>query len=364
MVREAAEPVAGRLLRDGWLADRSAHRALHRIVRLYRAVGDRSAVRAAMDPGAARIERSIVANAALLVRPHPFNVEGWLTADFANLGPVAIFLARGSRPHPDTARASFFDSLYYASAIVGVNTSAMVEAAILGKPVMSLLMEEFAATQKGTLHFHYLLPENGGFLSSPARWTSMSGSSSRRFGIRMCRVPRHTRSFDPSCAREGLTCRARRCWPTRSSVPRINRARRCVIRSAPACFASPSFPWPCSCASWNLAAATACCRAKDSRRRGTALGTIRAASCGRLSFALRARCCGPSVASPRSRGAPSVGSSTGASPRRVAVSGSFGICDIRWPSGSGVMARPEPLMKILFLAPAFHLFPEFRIGAA
>ena len=40
----------------------------------------------------------------------------------------------------------------------------MVEAAILGKPVLSLLTEEFAATQKGTLHFHYLLPENGGFL--------------------------------------------------------------------------------------------------------------------------------------------------------------------------------------------------------
>jgi hypothetical protein len=114
------------------------------------------ALRASSDP--------IVANAALLVRPHPFNVEGWLTADFTNLGPVAIFPGARFTPSSDTARASFFDSLYYASAIVGVNTSAMVEAAILGKPVMSLLMEEFAATQKGTLHFHYLLPENGGFL--------------------------------------------------------------------------------------------------------------------------------------------------------------------------------------------------------
>jgi hypothetical protein len=54
--------------------------------------------------------------------------------------------------------------LYFASAIVGVNTSAMVEAAILGKPVLSLMTDDFAATQQGTLHFHYLLPENGGFL--------------------------------------------------------------------------------------------------------------------------------------------------------------------------------------------------------
>jgi hypothetical protein len=40
----------------------------------------------------------------------------------------------------------------------------MIEAAILGKPVLSMLSEEFSSTQTGTIHFHYLLPENGGFL--------------------------------------------------------------------------------------------------------------------------------------------------------------------------------------------------------
>ena len=100
----------------------------------------------------------------MLIRPHPFNVEGWQTTDFADLGPVAIFPNARFTPSADSARTSFFDSLYYASAIVGVNTSAMVEAAILGKPVLSLMTGEFAATQQGTLHFHYLLPENGGFL--------------------------------------------------------------------------------------------------------------------------------------------------------------------------------------------------------
>ena len=114
------------------------------------------ALRASSDP--------ILANAAVLIRPHPFNVEGWLTTDFSDLGAVSIFPGARFTPSSDEARTSFFDSLYFASAIVGVNTSAMIEAAILGKPVMSLLMEEFAATQKGTLHFHYLLPENGGFL--------------------------------------------------------------------------------------------------------------------------------------------------------------------------------------------------------
>jgi hypothetical protein len=114
------------------------------------------ALRASADP--------LLADAAILIRPHPFNVDGWQTTDFSDLGPVSIFPNGRFTPSADTARTSFFDSLYFASAIVGVNTSAMVEAAILGKPVMSLLTEEFAATQKGTLHFHYLLPENGGFL--------------------------------------------------------------------------------------------------------------------------------------------------------------------------------------------------------
>jgi len=100
----------------------------------------------------------------VLVRPHPFNVDAWAHADFSDLGPVAIWPRERYTPAEESARNSFFDSLYHSAAIVGINTSAMVEGAILGKPVLSLLTPEFAGTQEGTLHFHYLLPENGGFL--------------------------------------------------------------------------------------------------------------------------------------------------------------------------------------------------------
>ena len=58
----------------------------------------------------------------------------------------------------------FRSSLFYSAAIVGINTSAMIEAAILERPVLSLLTPDFAGTQAGTVHFRYLLPENGGFL--------------------------------------------------------------------------------------------------------------------------------------------------------------------------------------------------------
>jgi hypothetical protein len=103
-------------------------------------------------------------DAAVLVRPHPFNADSWVNADFSDLGPVAVWPRHRYTPAEESARTSFFDSLYYSAAIVGINTSAMIEGAILQRPVLSLLTPEFAGTQEGTLHFHYLLPENGGFL--------------------------------------------------------------------------------------------------------------------------------------------------------------------------------------------------------
>jgi hypothetical protein len=106
----------------------------------------------------------LLRDAAILVRPHPFNCDSWEHADFSECGPVAVYPRQRYTPASEDARSSFFDSLYYSAAVVGINTSAMIEAAILGKPVLSLMTGDFAGTQEGTLHFRYLLPENGGFL--------------------------------------------------------------------------------------------------------------------------------------------------------------------------------------------------------
>jgi len=114
--------------------------------------------------GLRRSTDPLLREAAVLVRPHPFNADSWVNADFSDLGPVAIWPRQRYTPAEESARTSFFDSLFYSAAIVGINTSAMIEGAILSRPVLSLLTPEFAGTQEGTLHFHYLLPENGGFL--------------------------------------------------------------------------------------------------------------------------------------------------------------------------------------------------------
>src|SRR5205823_14365290 len=80
--------------------------------------------------------------------------------DLGHLGNVAV--CRGKHPVADEARTEFFDSLAHSAAVVGINTTAMIEAAVLGKSVLTVLNPEFA--QEATLHFHYLLEENGGFL--------------------------------------------------------------------------------------------------------------------------------------------------------------------------------------------------------
>ena len=114
------------------------------------------ALRASADPA--------LAKANILVRPHPYNFHLWASAPVADLPGVAVFPRQGYNPIAPANRNDFFDSLYHSAVVVGVNTSAMVEAAIVGRPVCSLLAAEFAGTQEGTIHFRHLLPENGGFL--------------------------------------------------------------------------------------------------------------------------------------------------------------------------------------------------------
>ena len=98
----------------------------------------------------------------ILVRPHPYNCHAWQDADLSGLDGVALYPRRTYNPVDEANRADFFDSLHHSAAVVGINTSAMIEAAIVGRPVFSIAADEFSGTQEGTLHFHHLLPENGG----------------------------------------------------------------------------------------------------------------------------------------------------------------------------------------------------------
>jgi len=115
-----------------------------------------AALRSAYDP---RLRQ-----AGVVVRPHPQNAAQWLDADLSGLGNVAIWPRRGRMPDAGDDRADYFDCLAHAAAVVGINTSALVEAAVVGRGTYTVLAPEFEGTQDGTLHFQYLRAENGGVL--------------------------------------------------------------------------------------------------------------------------------------------------------------------------------------------------------
>jgi hypothetical protein len=54
--------------------------------------------------------------------------------------------------------------MYHAAAAVGINTSAQIEAGIVGRRVYSVRVPECQGTQEETIHFQYLLREGGGLL--------------------------------------------------------------------------------------------------------------------------------------------------------------------------------------------------------
>jgi hypothetical protein len=107
-----------------------------------------------------------LAGAGLLIRPHPKRDEAWPEIDRHRHPNVAVWPPEPELPGALATRAEYFDSVFHSAAVVGANTSAMIEAAILGKPVLTLSLPEFAYEQAGTMHFRYLRELAGGLLAS------------------------------------------------------------------------------------------------------------------------------------------------------------------------------------------------------
>jgi hypothetical protein len=100
--------------------------------------------------------------AGILVRPHPQNAAQWADVDLGIYGDAAIWPRAGANPVGPEARAEYYDSMHHAHAVVGVNTSALIESGIVGRLVFSFRVSELAGTQEGTLHFRHL--RRGGLL--------------------------------------------------------------------------------------------------------------------------------------------------------------------------------------------------------
>jgi hypothetical protein len=105
------------------------------------------------------------AHLGVLIRPHPQNAAQWEGMDLSGFGPgVAIFPRSGCNPLSVSKQNQYFDSLWHSEAVFGINTSAMIEAGVIGRPVFTITDPDFKDTQEGTLHFHHLSDPEAGLL--------------------------------------------------------------------------------------------------------------------------------------------------------------------------------------------------------
>jgi hypothetical protein len=116
-------------------------------------------LRASADP--------VLRDTPVLIRPHPARMDEWNAVDFSRYPGVAVY---GSNPVDASSKDDYFESLYYSAGIVGLNTSAFLEGAIVGRPAFTILLPEFRENQEGTLHFHYLFSVGGGVLEAGRTW--------------------------------------------------------------------------------------------------------------------------------------------------------------------------------------------------
>jgi hypothetical protein len=108
----------------------------------------------------------------------------WVAVDWSSIGNIALF---GPPPTDEAARTDYFESLYYSSAVVGITTSAFLEAAVVGRPVMSFFSEDLRQEHEESLHFRHLMDAQHGVLTMAgsldehrAHWRPIRGRTTRR----------------------------------------------------------------------------------------------------------------------------------------------------------------------------------------
>ncbi len=115
-----------------------------------------------------------LAGCGLIVRPHPAGEKDWHAEDRRVIRWSGAMKEKASVSKPfgddravvmnspmQNADLVLFDTVHHSAAVVGLNTSAEIEAAIVGRPVYTIV-DPAAGGQQGTLHFHYLLRAQGG----------------------------------------------------------------------------------------------------------------------------------------------------------------------------------------------------------
>jgi hypothetical protein len=103
----------------------------------------------------------------VLIRPHPQHrllKDSSEAARLAEVPDVVIHPREGELTIGGAEIADYYDSIHHSAAVVGVNTSAMIESAVVGRGVHVLLTKRYRDTQEGVPHFAHLRSAGGGLI--------------------------------------------------------------------------------------------------------------------------------------------------------------------------------------------------------
>jgi hypothetical protein len=131
----------------------------------------------------------------VLVRPHPERLKEWKDVRLDGLDNVAF---HGRNPIDPGSRDDYFDSLYYSTAVIGLVTSAFLEAAIVGRPILTFALPEYRMHQEEMIHFRYLMDGDRAVLRSApdlARHFEQLAEAVAADGVRDARNHRFLASF-------------------------------------------------------------------------------------------------------------------------------------------------------------------------
>lgn len=98
-----------------------------------------------------------------LFRPHPLNAGVVKTLLEHKRTNISVYPLHGEFPDTEEKRRMFYNSIHHSIAVVGVNTTAFLEASALDKPCITIVTETFGETQQ-LPHFHHLA--DAGFLET------------------------------------------------------------------------------------------------------------------------------------------------------------------------------------------------------
>lgn len=108
-----------------------------------------------VEAARAMMEDSRTHDVNILVRPHPLN-SGFVTQLLAlGLKNIFVFPETGEIPDTIEKQERYYNSIRHAMAVVGVNTTAFLEAAALDRPCITVFSKKFSETQE-LPHFHHL----------------------------------------------------------------------------------------------------------------------------------------------------------------------------------------------------------------